>query len=67
MNENDGTELNVAPMFISVGVQTNPVHWECKSELRWFSELPQIPPRLQQAWRSSLGQYEWRDVPRCGP
>lgn len=38
--------------------------WERTANLRMFAELPQMPPRLQQAWRDlNSNDYEWRDVP----
>lgn len=59
MSENSYTELG----SIVVGAQAIAVYWECRPEMRWYTELVQKPPVLQQAWRSSLGEIEWRDVP----
>jgi hypothetical protein len=36
---------------------------DVRAELRWFTEHPQKPPRLQEAYRSDRGRLEWRDVP----
>ena len=38
--------------------------WEVTPNLRMFTELPQKPPRLQQAWRDrNSGDWDWRDIP----
>lgn len=63
MNEKTETELGAALKFIGSMEYSEPVYWECRPELRWHADLVQMPPKLQQAWRSSRGQIEWRDLP----
>jgi hypothetical protein len=38
--------------------------WEPTGELRWFTERPDQPLKLQQAYRAlGSGEVAWRDVP----
>jgi hypothetical protein len=66
-NTDNTAEGIIARHHEAVTLVTSAPIWHASMELRWkrhYSIIhPEPPPTLQQAWHSSSGEIEWRDVP----